>query len=113
MDGQRLAVPSASFDAVVLHLILAVSPIRWPACARRRRACARRIRAVVFDKFVRKGKVPLGVRLLNPVARLLFTEMTRNFEEILSRSGSPLVVTHDAPAMLGGLFRHVLLRSTR
>jgi len=66
---------------------------------------------VVFDKFVRGGRVPLALRAINPVARLLFTEMTRDFEQILERSRVPLVVTHDAPALLGGLFRHLLLRS--
>jgi hypothetical protein len=36
--------------------------------------------------------------------------MTRDFEDILERSRAPLSVTHDSPAALGGLFRHLLLR---
>jgi ubiquinone/menaquinone biosynthesis C-methylase UbiE len=113
MDGQQLAVPAASFDAVVLHLILAVIPDPVRCLQEAARALRPGGRIVVFDKFVRGGRVPLALRVVNPVARLLFTDMTRDFEEIRERSGTPLVVTHDAPALLGGLFRHLLLRSRR
>ena len=81
MDGQQLAVPNASFDAVVLHLILAVipDPVR---CLRKRLGwCGRTAASWAYDKFVRRGRTPLAVRLINPVARVLFTEMTRDFEE--------------------------------
>ncbi len=110
MDGQQLAIPAASFDAIILHLILAVIPDPVRCLQEAARALRPRGRMVVFDKFVRVGRVPLAVRIVNPVARLLFTEMTRNFEQILERSCVPLVVTYDAPALLGGLFRHLLLR---
>jgi ubiquinone/menaquinone biosynthesis C-methylase UbiE len=112
MDGQRLGVPTGAFDAVVLHLILAVidDPVRCLQEAAR--ALKPGGRAVVFDKFVRGGRVPLQVRVINPFAKLLFTDMTRDFEEILRRSGAPLSVAHDQPAWLGGLFRHLLLRKS-
>jgi ubiquinone/menaquinone biosynthesis C-methylase UbiE len=113
MDGQQLAVPAASFEAVVLHLILAVIPDPVRCLREAARALRPGGRIVVFDKFVRGGRVPLALRVVNPVARLLFTEMTRDFEEILERSKAPLIVTHDAPALMGGLFRHILLRSCR
>jgi len=111
MDGHELAVPTASFDAVVLHLILAVIPDPVRCLEEAARALRPGGRAVVFDKFVRGGKVPLALRVLNPVARLLFSEMTRSFEDILERSRAPLVVTHDEPVFLGGLYRQLLLRS--
>jgi phosphatidylethanolamine/phosphatidyl-N-methylethanolamine N-methyltransferase len=110
MDGQRLAVPDARFDAVVLHLILAVIPDPVRCLREAARALRPDGRSVVYDKFVRRGRTPLAIRLINPVARVLFTEMTRDFQEILGRAAVPLAVTHDQPAGLGGLFRHLLLR---
>jgi hypothetical protein len=46
------------------------------------------------------------------VVRPLFTDLTRNFDDILSRAGVPLVVARDAPALAGGLYRHLLLRKS-
>ena len=109
MDGQALAVPDGAFDGVVLHLVLAVIPD--PARCLREAARALRPggRVVVFDKFVRTRKPPAPLRALNVVIRVLFTDMTRRFEDILERSGADLVPVHDEPALFGGLYRHVLL----
>lgn len=112
MDGQRLAVKDAAFDAVVLHLILAVVPDPVRCLQESARAVRPGGRIVVFDKFVRGGRVPLAVRLLNPLARVLFTEMTRDFEAILAASAAPLVVQDDQSAFFGGLYRSLLLRKT-
>jgi len=65
---------------------------------------------VVFDKFVRTRRPPLALRALNLVIRVLFTDMTRRFEDILERSGTDLVVLRDEPAFAGGLYRRLLLR---
>jgi SAM-dependent methyltransferase len=110
MDAQRLGVVAGCFDAAVLHLILSV--VGDPARCLREAGQALRPggRAVVFDKFVRGPRAPALLRLVNLLARPLFTDMTRNFEEILERSGAPLSVVHDAPGILGGLYRHLLLR---
>lgn len=112
-DGHGLAVPAGAFDAVVLHLILAVLPD--PVACLREVARVLRLggRVVVFDKFVRgRGRPPLVLRAANLVARVLFTELTRSFEDMLERSGVPLVVESDRPALFGGLFRHLVLRRT-
>jgi ubiquinone/menaquinone biosynthesis C-methylase UbiE len=109
MDGQRLAVTEGRFDAVVLHLILAVIPDPVACLREASRALRAGGRVVVFDKFVRAGRVPLAVRVVNPLARVLFTEMTRDFEEILARAGAPLAVVRDEPAFLGRLYRRILL----
>jgi hypothetical protein len=65
---------------------------------------------VVFDKFVRTRRPPLALRALNVVIRVLFTDMTRRFEDILEGSGADLVVLRDEPAFAGGLYRRLLLR---
>jgi ubiquinone/menaquinone biosynthesis C-methylase UbiE len=112
MDGHRLAVRPAAFDAAALHLILAVIPD--PAACLRESAQALRPggRIVVFDKFVKGPRVPVALRVLNAFTRVLATEVTRRFEDILARSGAPLVVEEDAPAAARGLFRYVVLRRT-
>ena len=112
MDGHQLAVPDAAFDAVVLHLILAVIP--EPARCLREAARALRPggRVVVFDKFVRTRRPPFLLRAANAVIRVLFTDMTRRLEDILERSGAAFTVVHDRPVLPGGLYRIVLLRKS-
>lgn len=111
MDGHCLAVPSASFDGVVMHLILAVIPDPVRCLQEAARASRPGGRIVVFDKFVGR-RVPWALRALNVVVRPLFTDLTRNFDDILSRAGVPLVVARDVPALAGGLYRHLLLRKS-
>ena len=110
MDGHQLAVPDGAFDGVVLHLILAVIPDPVRCLREVSRALRPGGRVVVFDKFVRTRRPPLALRALNVVIRVLFTEMTRRFEDLLERSGADLVVVRDEPAFAGGLYRRLLLR---
>ena len=110
MDGHELGVPAASFDAAVLHLVLAVMPDPVRCLREVARVLRPGGRVVVFDKFVRGARPPALLRAANLVTSILFTDVTRNFHEMLERSGAPLAIEHDAPALLGGLFRHLLLR---
>ena len=66
MDGHSLAVPRAAFDAVVLHLILAVIPDPVRCLREAARALRPGGRVVVFDKFVRGERTPLVLRVLEP-----------------------------------------------
>jgi ubiquinone/menaquinone biosynthesis C-methylase UbiE len=109
MDGHDLAVATASVDAVVLHLVLAVMPDPVSGLREVGRVLRPGGRAVVFDKFVR-GRPPALLRAANLVSNALFTDLTRDFHDLLARSGAALVIEHDEPGPVGGLFRHILVR---
>lgn len=111
MDGQALELPDASFDAVILHLILAVIPD--PARCLREAARVLRPggRIVVMDKFLSEGVRPsLLRRLANVVTGLAATEINRRIGDILAGAAAPLTVVRDEAAALGGFFRILLLR---
>lgn len=113
MDGQALDLPDASFDAVVLHLILAVIPDPVRCLREAARVLRPGGRIAVLDKFLAPGQRPsLARRVANLAAGLLLTEINRRFEDILAASRVPLVVERDEPVALGGFFRAVLLRKT-
>ncbi len=113
MDGARLDLPDASFDAALLHLVLAVMPD--PA------ACVREVarvlvpggRAVVLDKFLADGAhAGFLRRAANVVADALATDFNRRLGDILRDAAAPLAVVRDEPAAMGGFFRIVELRKS-
>jgi hypothetical protein len=65
----------------------------------------------VMDKFLGATARPSWPRrLANLAAGVLFTEINRRFEHILSEAQAPLEVVSDEPAAGGGLFRIIVLR---
>lgn len=109
MDAHVLDFPDGTFDAVVLHLILAIvaDPRR---CAREAARVLRSGgRAVVLDKFLPDvGRTPLRFRIANPFVRIFGTDITRRLGPIIEGSG--LRVIHEEPAGVRGLFKIALLR---
>lgn len=108
MDAQSLQFTDGSFDAVILHLILAVVPDPI-ACAREAgRVLRPGGRAVILDKFLPDDRpAPLHLSLLSPLASFFGTEVNRRLRPIVEASG--LRIVSDEPASSGGLFRIVLL----
>ena len=90
-DAEDLPFADGSFDAVALHLLLAVVPDPEAVLAETARVLASDGRVSVFDKFVPEGTTPsLGRRAVNPVARLLFSHVTRKVEPLVA--GTSLAV---------------------
>jgi len=108
-DAQQLPFPPAQFDALVLHLILAVvpDPLR---CLQE---CVRVLRPggsiLIFDKFLRPGqRAPLR-RLLTPLSSRLATRLDVVFEDLL-RQTPGLLVESDEAVLARGWFRLIRLR---
>jgi phosphatidylethanolamine/phosphatidyl-N-methylethanolamine N-methyltransferase len=104
MDGHGLALPNGSFDAVVLHLILAVIPDPALCLAEAVRVLRPGGRIAVLDKFVAEGKtVSIARRLLNRVTSPIATDITRRLDAIIRNSGVVVRAT-GAEAAIGGRF---------
>ncbi len=108
MDGQKLSLPDNSFDKVILHLILAVIPDPVACLQEVERVLEPGGKISVFDKFVPgESKLSLTRRMLNPLTNLLFSDITRRPEPIVSQTG--LRIISDTPADFRGNFRILLV----
>ena len=108
MDARLLAFPDSSFDAVVLHLILAVMPQPEQGLREAVRVLKPGGRIAVFDKFLRDEERPsLKRRVLNAVAKPLFSDLNRRLGPLIA--GTPLATEHDQPVAFGGTYRVVTL----
>lgn len=109
--GDAMALPYAddTFDAVIMHLILAVVPKPQQALAEAARVLKPGGRILIFDKFLRPGQAAPLRRLISPLLGQLATRTDVVFEGLLA--GCPqLAVVSDTPAMAQGWFRRILLR---
>jgi ubiquinone/menaquinone biosynthesis C-methylase UbiE len=108
MDARQLEFPDASFDAVVMHLILAVMPEPERGLREAARVVKPGGRIAVFDKFLGDTqRVSARRRLLNLFAKPAFSDMNRRLGPMLA--GTTLAIEHDEPAAFGGMYRVVTL----
>ncbi len=108
MDGARLALPDASMDVVLLHLIVAVIPDPLACLRETRRVLRPGGRVAVIDKFKPSGsETPLLLRLFRPFALALGTDITVDLDRITHAAG--LRIAHRENGLAGGLFQVCLL----
>ncbi|HEU0296318.1 MAG TPA: methyltransferase domain-containing protein [Anaerolineales bacterium] len=109
-DAQNLPVREASFDVVILTLILSVVPDGQACWRESLRALHPGGRAIIFDKFLPDKQSSNPVRaLLNLGAKLLGTDINRRLGEILA--GTEYTIVHEEPSLLNGMYRIILIRS--
>lgn len=109
-QGDSMALPfaDASFDCVVLHLIVAVVPEPQRCLAEAARVLKPGGRVLLFDKFLRRGERAWLRRGLSPLLAQMATRLDVVFEDVLADSPE-LRVLADEPALAGGWFRRIEL----
>ncbi len=107
-DAQTLLVEEASFDAVILNLILSVIPDGNACLVSAMRALKPGGRAVIFDKFLPEGNDPSALRrVLNYFSTMLGTDINRHLSDLMK--DCPCEIIHEEPSIAGGMYRVVLL----
>ncbi|MCI0507563.1 MAG: methyltransferase domain-containing protein [Gammaproteobacteria bacterium] len=111
-DAMNLPYEGASFDLIVMHLILAVVPDPQLALREAQRVVKTRGHILILDKFLKPGQLALLRRLANPITRHIATQTTVVFEHLLEECKS-LAKVEDEPVLAGGWFRRIVLQKTK
>ena len=108
-DSMALPYADASFDHVLLHLILAVVPEPQRCLQEATRVLRPGGTIIVFDKFLQPQQNAWLRRALTPVSRRIATRMDVVFEEVLATVPN-LSVVSDEPLYANGWFRGIVLK---
>jgi len=107
-DSMKLPFADASFDVVVLHLIVAVVPEPQRCLAEAARVLKPGGRILMFDKFLRRGERAWLRRGLSPLVAQMATRLDVVFEDVLANTPDLSLVSNE-PALAGGWFRLIEL----
>lgn len=84
-EAHHLPFDTDAFDAVLCHLILSVVPAPEQVVSEVARVLAPDGRLSIYDKFIPEGTTPsLLRRAVNPITRLLFSDVTRELEPMFA-----------------------------
>ncbi len=108
MDAQAMTFADASFDAVILHLVVSVVPDAGACLREAARVLRDGGRVVILDKFQPEGGArSVAMELISPAFNFFGTHLNRRLRPMVEASG--LELAQDEPAALDGLFRIVTL----
>ncbi len=108
-DAQSLPFDDAHFDAVAMHLILAVVPQPQLALQEATRVLKPGGRLLILDKFLQATSRAPFRRALSPLMGAIATRTDVVFEELL-RQAPALELVENTPAGFGGWFRQIEAR---
>ena len=108
-DVMQLPYAEAQFDAVIMHLILAVVPSPLRALQEATRVLKPGGKIHILDKFLRPGQRAPMRRLMNVFLRHIATRTDVVFEELLS-DAPQLQVVMDEDCFAGGWFRTIIVQ---
>ena len=108
-DSMQLPFADASFDTVILHLILAVVPDSRLCLQETCRVLKPGGQILLFDKFLKPGERAWIRRGLGWFTSGIVTRMDVVFEDVIACTPA-LKVARDEPAMSGGWFRLIEMR---
>ncbi|WP_455200224.1 class I SAM-dependent methyltransferase [Kaarinaea lacus] len=108
-DAMHLPYDDASFDLIVMHLILAVVPNPTLALQEAQRVVKNEGYVIILDKFLKPGQLAVLRRLANPIIRHIATQTTVVFEHELAKCPYLKLVV-DEPVLAGGWFRRISLK---
>ncbi|NNE46596.1 MAG: methyltransferase domain-containing protein [Rhodothermales bacterium] len=103
MNAEVLDLPDESFDAVILHLVLAVVPDPGACIREATRVLKSAGRIAIFDKFLSDESSPsLPRRVLGMLTNTLFSDINRRLGPLLAH-GSLEILTKE-PSILSGAY---------